>query len=97
MRIRAWLRKYLEYLERFYPNATIAKTKAGLLRFAFGGHEGRVSMMGAAIPIWADGTSKPALVRLIRGKSELLLGIDIIRKMDLAVNFGGESIQGWEE
>ena len=44
--------------------------------------------MGTAIPIWAQGNSKPARVILIRGKSELLSGMDIVRKLDIAVRFG---------
>ena len=44
--------------------------------------------MGASIPIWADGTSAPALVRLILGKTELLSAMCIIKKLDLTVNFG---------
>ena len=44
--------------------------------------------MGAAIPIWADGASRPARVRLIRGKAELRSAMDIIvKKLDSAVNF----------
>ena len=58
------------------------------VRFAFGAHQGRDSTMGAAIPIWAQWDFKPARVRLIRGKTELLSGIDIVRAMDIAVRFG---------
>ena len=36
----------------------------------------------------ANGTSEPARVRLIRGKSELLSGMGITEKMDSAVNSG---------
>ena len=46
--------------------------KGELLRFAYGGREGRDSLMGESIHIWADGAFKPARLRLIRGKSELL-------------------------
>ena len=31
---------------------------------------------------------KPARATLIRGKSELLLGMDIVKKLDSAANFG---------
>ena len=72
LRIHERLRKYLEYITSFYPNSTVAKTKAKLLTLAIGGHEGLDSTMGAAIRIWADGMSKPARVRLIQGKTELL-------------------------
>ena len=50
-------------------------------------------MMGDLIPIWADGTSKPARVRLIRGKTELLPGMDIVRKLDITVPFGGDKFK----
>ena len=39
---------------------------------------------------------KPALVRLIPGKAELLSGMGIVKKLDSAVNLGG-SIQCWEK
>ena len=45
--------------------------------------------MGASIPVWADWSFKPARVRLICGKAELLLRMRIIKKLDLTVNFGG--------
>ena len=49
--------------------------------------------MGTAIPIWAQGNFKPARVRLTRGKAELLSGIDIVRKLDIAVRFGRGQFQ----
>ena len=49
--------------------------------------------MGTAIPIWAQGNSKPARVILIRGKSELLSGMDIVRKLDIAVRFRGDQFK----
>ena len=72
------------------PECNNCENRRKLLRFAFGNHDGRDSIMGDAIPIWADGISKPARVRIIRRKTELLSGIGIIEKMDSAVNFGGE-------
>ena len=53
--------------------------------------------MGAPIPIWANGALKPVRVRLIRGRAELLPGMDIIKKVDSAVNFGGGPSQVWAE
>ena len=44
--------------------------------------------MGDAIPIWADGAFTPVRVMLIRGRSELLSGMGIIKKVDSTVNFG---------
>ena len=52
-------------------------------------NEGRDSTMGDLVTIWADGASIPAIVRLIRGKTELLRGMDIIKKLDITSNFGG--------
>ena len=88
MRIHAWLRKYLEYPKRFGPHASVVTTKAEMLRLVIGRREGRGSEMGAPIPLWADGKSKQAIGRLIRGKSELLSGMGITKKLDLAANFG---------
>ena len=88
MRSHDWLRKYLEYIKIFRPNASAVKTKEILLRFAFGYHEGRESEMGTSMPIWANGAFEPVRVRLIQGKAELLSGMDIIKKLDLAGNFG---------
>ena len=55
---------------------------------------------GASIPIWADGTFKPARVRLILGKAELHSLMDIIKKLDAAVHFGRTQFRvgqsGWE-
>ena len=53
----------------------------------------RDSLLGAVIPIWAGGTFGPVRVRLIRGESELLLGVDIVKKMDSAVNFGSDQFK----
>ena len=44
--------------------------------------------MGDVIRIRVVGTYKQARVMLIRGKSELLLGMDIVKKLDLTVNSG---------
>ena len=63
------------------------------LRFASGAHQWRDSTMAASIPIWANGTFKPARARLIRGKAELLSGMDIVRKLDVTVRFGGDQFK----
>ena len=82
------LRKYLERLRSFYPKATLGTPKKNCRDLRFGGHPGRVPTMVAAMPIWANGAFKPARVRLIRGKTELLSGMSIIRKIDITVRFG---------
>ena len=45
--------------------------------------------MGEVIPICLGGMCKQARVRLIRGKAELLLRMDIVKRLDSPVNFGG--------
>ena len=88
MRSFGWRRKYLDHLKSFYTKATVGETHAKLLRFAFGGRQWLDSTMGAAIPIWANVTFRPARVRLIRGKTELLSGMGIICKHGITVRFG---------
>ena len=46
--------------------------------------------MSTVLPIWATDSFKPARVRLVGGKTELLLGLDIIRKLDITVVFGSD-------
>ena len=57
--------------------------------FSLGDHGWRDSEMGTSTPIWANGAFKPARFKFIRGKTELLRGMDIIEKMDSALNVGG--------
>ena len=45
-------------------------------------------MTRTVIPVLAIGTFKPARVGLIEGKAELLLGVDIIRELDITLGFG---------
>ena len=59
------------------------------MRFSSGNRQGRDSAIGTSTPIWAQGNSKPVRVWLIRGEAELISRIDIIRKLDIAVRFGG--------
>ena len=47
-----------------------------------------MSATSTVIPICVLGTFKPARVRLIEGEKELLLCLDIIRKLDITVEFG---------
>ena len=63
------------------------------LRIARCGRDGRGSLVGASILIWAGGEFKPASVRLMRGKAELRLGVDIIKQMDLTVYFWGRQFK----
>ena len=95
MRIYSRLRKYIEYLHSSYHKATMPKTKGTLLRYAFANLEFRGSLTGEVIRIRLVGTFRPTRVRLILGKTELLLRTDIFKNLDLAVNLGGGSIHGW--
>ena len=49
--------------------------------------------MEEVIPTWSGGMFKPARAMLIRGNAELLLAIDIVKKLDVAVNFGGNQFK----
>ena len=53
-----------------------------------GNHQGRDSDSSTVMPIWVGGYFRLVRIRLINGDAELLLGIDIIRKLRLAVDFG---------
>ena len=74
----------------FYTKATLGETKENFRALRFVNHQGRDSTIGALIPIRENGAFKPARVRLIRGKSELLSGMCIITKLDISVRFGGD-------
>ena len=81
-------------LTKFLSQKTnLAKYKEGVLRFIFGNHQGRNSESSTIMPIWVDGDFKPVKIRLIDGKTELLLGMDVIRKLQLTVDFGSERFQ----
>ena len=56
--------------------------------FLFGGRRGRDSEASTVIPIWASEIFTPALVMLIRGKTEHLPEMNIVRALDIAVCFG---------
>ena len=53
-------------------------------------HQGRTSGASTALPIWASGIFRPVRVRLIRGKTELLLGMRIVKKLGAQVGFGSD-------
>ena len=46
--------------------------------------------MSTVLPIWATESFKQAGVSLVGGKTELLYGLDIIRKLDITVDFGSD-------
>ena len=46
--------------------------------------------MGTVIHIWAQRNFKQASVMSLRGKAELTPGMDIVRKLDIAVRSGSD-------
>ena len=75
------------------PEGHNCENKGKLLRFSLGNHEGRDSTTGAEIHIWVGGAPKPARLRLIRGKAELLSGMDIVKQLGPTVNFWGNQFK----
>ena len=43
-----------------------------------------------------NGDFKPVRIRLITGKTELLPGMHIVKKLDIAVCFGSDRFQVWK-
>ena len=60
------------------------------MEFVFWNQQGQASVVSTVIPIWVLDTFKPVRVRLIEGETELLLGLDIVRKLETAVAFGSD-------
>ena len=81
------------YLGSFYPKTNLVKFKENVLRFVFGNHQGRDSDSSTVMPIWVDGDFRPVKIRLINGKTELLLGMGIIKKLRSTVDFSCERFQ----
>ena len=52
-----------------------------------------MSVGSAVLPIWITDTFIPARMRMIDGMTELLLGLDIIRKLDTTVVFGSNQFR----
>ena len=61
--------------------------------FVFGTHQGLDPDSSTVMPIWVAGDFRPVKIRLINGKTKLLLAMDIIRKLRLTVDFGCERFQ----
>ena len=55
-----------------------------------GNHHGRTSGASTALPIWVNGAFRPVRVRGIRGKTELLSGMHIVKKLGVVVCFGSD-------
>ena len=92
--------RYVEYLGVFCHKTTLYKKGAKPLKLVFGNAHGRVSVQGAVLPIWITDSFRPERVRLLVGKTELLLGLDIVKKLDISVVFGsahsGLGGENWE-
>ena len=76
--------------------ATIPKNKSRLVTICVWNRDGRDSLMDSAIPTWLGGMPKQACARLIRGRAELLAGMDIVKKMDSPVSFGRNKFKAWQ-
>ena len=83
LRSFSWLRKYSAYLKSFGPKAKLFKTKGKELRFAPWNQQGRLSVTSTGLPISVTDSFNPVRFILIEGKTELLPGLDIIRKLDI--------------
>ena len=88
------------YIGSFRHKEKLAKTREGELRFALGCHHGRTSGASTVLPIWVNGSFRPVRVRLIRGKTELLAGMHIVKKLGVQVCLGSDRSNvgqgGWE-
>ena len=86
----SWMSRCVGYLKSFYPKIKLYKRTNYLWNLFLGGQQGRVSVKSTVIPIWVLDTFKPVRARLIEGETELLLCLDIIRKLAITVEFGSD-------
>ena len=52
-----------------------------------------MSIQSTVLPIWITDSFRPARVRSIEEKTELLSGLDIVKKPDISVVFGSDHIR----
>ena len=69
------------------------ETQEKELGFAFSHQQGRASVEITVLHIWVNDSFKPVRIRLITGKTESLLGLDIIKLLDIRVCFGSDRFQ----
>ena len=62
---------------------------AKISKVCFGNSNGRVSLQSTVLPIWITDSFRPARLRSVGGKTELLLGLDIVKKK-ISVVFGSD-------
>ena len=77
----------------FYPKTKLVGAKEKELRFLLGDQKERASVASTVLPIWVNDSFKPSRIRLITGKTESLLGLDIIKLLDIRVCFGSDRFQ----
>ena len=72
----------------FLPQNQFSKIRRNALRIVFGNHQGSDSDSSTLMPLWAGGDFRPVKIRVISGKTEFLLGVGIIKKLRMTVDFG---------
>ena len=77
----------------FYPKTKLVGAKEKELRFLLGDQKERASVASTVLPIWVNDSFKPSRIRLITGKTELLPGLGIVKKLDIGVCFGRDRAQ----
>ena len=68
-----------DVFKKFLPRNQSSKVQRNVLRLLFVNHQGRDSDSSTAMPIWVDGDFRSVETRLINEKTELLIGMDIIK------------------
>ena len=71
----------------------MAKTREADFGFSFANHQRRTSEASTALPICDNGSFRMARVKLIRGKTELLSGMHIVKELGDQVCFWERPIQ----
>ena len=83
----AWLSKYVDYLATFYTRAELLKLRRNRRVSPLGNNECRIPDSRITSSIWGRYESQPARVRLISRVTELPLGMEIIRRLNITTNF----------
>ena len=82
------MQRYVEYVNAFTQNAKLFKKHEQATGIVFGDQHGRVSVMITVLPICAKDSFKPVRAILDEGETDLLLGLDIVRRLGITVGFG---------
>ena len=86
-----WIMKYLAYMRNFHPSASISQDRGKPMGFTPASHQARDSDRGATIPIFVRDEFKHVRARLAHRKTELLLRMDTIRKLDFLLNLKSDN------